>query len=82
MLTKEERHVQEHRIFQSRGEPGIAVFRDWLYDRQAELNRKWPDSIGEDLAKMQGEASLIARMIKMIEKGPTIPQQIKEVTHD
>ena len=80
-ITKEDRHTQEHKIFQARGEIGIIVFRDWLYDRQTEINRKWPEMAGDDLIRIQGEARLIARQIKMIEKGPTVPQQSKEGTH-
>ena len=52
MITKEDRHTQEHKIFQSRGELGIIVFRDWLYDRQADINRKWPDTLAADLARL------------------------------
>ena len=81
MLSKEERFKQEHTIFQSRADLGLQTLRTWLYDRQAEINLKWPGMAGEDLIRLQGEAGLIARLIKMVDKGPTIPQQTKEVTH-
>ena len=79
MLSKEARHDQEHKIFQCRSEPGIQVFREWLYDEQGRVNSKWPSMTGEDLTRLQGEAGLLARLLKMIEKGPSIPQQTKEV---
>lgn len=79
MLSKEERFKQEHTIFQARVEIGLQAMREWLYDRQAGVNSKWPGMTGEDLIRLQGEAVLIARLVKMIDKGPTIPQQIKEV---
>lgn len=78
MLSKEERFKQEHTIFQSRADLGLQTLRSWLYDRQAEVNSKWHGMTGEDLIRVQGEASLLARLIKMIDKGPTISQ---EVTH-
>lgn len=79
MLSKEERFKQEHTIFQSRGDLGLQAMRSWLYDRQAEINLKWPGMMGEDLIRLQGEAGLLARLVKLIDKGPTIPQQTKEV---
>ena len=75
MLSKEERFKQEHTIFQSRSDPGLQSMRAWLYDRQAEVNSKWPNMSGEDLTRLQGEAGLLARLVKLIDKGPSIPQQ-------
>ena len=81
MIVKEERSNLEHTIYQARFDVGLQAMRDWLYGRQNELNAKWHSATGDDLIKLQGEASLVARQIKMLEKGPTVPQQIKEVAH-
>ena len=81
MIVKEERSNLEHTIYQARFDVGLQAMRDWLYVRQAEINGKWYSMTGDDLIKIQGEASTIARQIKMLEKGPTVAQQPKEVTN-
>ena len=81
MIVKEERANLEHTIYQARFDVGLQAMRDWLYTRQNEINAKWHSMTGDDLVKFQGAASEIARPIKMLEKGPPVPQQIKEVTN-
>jgi len=82
MIVKEERAKLENAIYQARFEAGLQAMRNWLYDRQVELNGKWHSMTGDDLIKLQGEASAIARQIKMLEKGSVVAQQTKEVTHE
>ena len=81
MIVKEERANLEHTIYQARFDVGLQAMRDWLYVRQNELNAKWHSMTGDDLVKLQGEASLVARQIKMLEKGPAVPQQTKEMNN-
>ena len=81
MIVKEERAKLENTIYQARFDVGLQAMRDWLYGRQNELNAKWHGMTGDDLIKLQGEASSIARQIKMLEKGPTVPQQMKEMSN-
>ena len=81
MIVKEERAKLENTIYQARFDPGLQAMRDWLYGRQNELNAKWHSMSGDDLIKLQGEASAVARQIKMLEKGPTVIQQSKEVSN-
>ena len=81
MIVKEERANLENTIYQARFDVGLQAMRDWLYVRQVEINGKWHSAIGDDLIKMQGEASSIMRQIKMLEKGPTVPQQTKEMNN-
>ena len=71
-VVKQEQHVQEMNIFQSRYEGGLQSMRDWLYARQARINTEWIGMAGDDLLREQGEARAIARMIKLIDIGPTI----------
>ena len=80
-LTKYERFETEHQIFQTRVETGLQAMRSWLFARREEINLKWPGMIAEDLTRMQGEALLVNRLIKMIDVGPTIPRETKEVTN-
>ena len=81
MITKYERFETEHQIFQTRHEPGLQAMRTWLFARREEINLKWPGSLPDELVKMQGEAMLVNKLIKMIDVGPTIPREIKEVTN-
>lgn len=81
MITKSERHDQEHTIFQTRNDAGTQAMRAWLYARRDEVNSKWTGMIGEDLMRLQGEASLVNRLIKMIDFGPTVPKQPEEKNH-
>lgn len=72
MIAKQERFELEKNIFGFRHEAGMRAMRDYLLECQMTLNHKWPDQRGEDLAQAQGEAKLLAKLIKMIETGPTI----------
>ena len=71
-ITKPERHANELAIFNQRHEGGVRATYDWLCARRDEINRQWVGMEGADLMKAQGEASLVARMIRMIEQGPSI----------
>ena len=81
MIVKEERGKLENILFQARFEPGLQAMRDWLHVRQDELNAKWHGMAGDDLVKLQGEASSVARQLRMLEKGPSVPQQTKEMNN-
>lgn len=74
MIAKQERYDLENAVFAARADIGADAIRRWLYMRRDEVNQKWPSAAGDELAQMQGEAKLIARMIKLIEQGPTISQ--------
>jgi len=76
-IVKEERHKIELDVFNQRHEGGVRALHSWLNLRRDEVNTKWPSMLGEDLVRLQGEAGLIARLIRLIETGPTI----KEVAH-
>lgn len=69
---KENQHKLELAVHQLQAEPGLQALRALLVLRQVELNDKWFRTQGEDLTLMQGEARHIARLIKMIDLGPTI----------
>ena len=73
-ITKQERHQQELDITRSRHEPGIIAVHKWLCRERDDITARWFDKSGEDLVRLQGEAKIIARLIRVIEQGPTIKQ--------
>ncbi|MBK8772865.1 MAG: hypothetical protein IPM06_21405 [Rhizobiales bacterium] len=73
-VIKQEQHKTELNIFQCRNEGGLQAMRDWLYARQARINTEWIGMAGDDLIREQGEARVVARLIKLIDDGPAIKQ--------
>lgn len=77
-IAKHEQHEREGEIFSLRHEPGLQRLRQWLFDQQQILNARWPDAAGEELTRLQGEAKMIQKQLKLLDKGPTIkPEAIK-----
>ena len=72
MISKQERYEAELAVFSCRTDGGAQAIRTWLYLRRDEINTRWPDAIGDELLQLQGEAKFVARLIKLIEKGPSI----------
>ena len=70
--THEDRRVNELAIFQLRSEPGLQEMRKWLFWKRDDIGEKWTELEGTDLLKLQGEARLVKKLIKMIDVGPTI----------
>lgn len=75
MISKEERYNTEVAVHSSRHEPGLGALRDWLYLRRDEINTNWPNIVGDELSTLQGEAKMVARLIKLIEQGPIIKSE-------
>ena len=73
-VIKQEQHKTELNIFQCRNEGGLQAMRDWLYARQVRINTEWIGMAGDDLIREQGEARVVARLIKLIDDGPAIKQ--------
>lgn len=73
VTSKPEQHEQEARIYQARGDAGVMAVREWLFREQGETNAKWVGMTGDDLVKLQGEAKIIARLIKVID----VPSKFK-----
>lgn len=71
-VTKQERHEQELNITRSRHEAGVIAVHKWLCRERDEINARWFDKSGEDLLRLQGEAKHVARLIRVVEQGPTI----------
>lgn len=76
-IAKEAQHQNEVALHQLRFEGGVQAARAWLIERQAEIHLRWPDMTGDDLMRMQGEAKLIARLLRLIDHGPTIKQPLQ-----
>lgn len=72
MINKPERYENELAIHAARGDAGSRAVHTWLCARRDELNAKWVGASGDDLTKMQGEAGMVARLIKLIEHGPSV----------
>ena len=70
--SKPERHAQELAVFHNRADVGLQSMRSWIFDRQQETNMRWPDAEGTELAKMQGIAKLLEKLLSIIDNGPTI----------
>jgi hypothetical protein len=79
MIAKPERHEQETALFAMRNSGELRTLLQWLHARRDEINAKWPGMSGDDLMRIQGEASLTARLIKVIEQGPSIKAEVKNV---
>ena len=77
MNTKQARHDVELAVFASRHDGSAHALRDWLYIRRDEINSSWYAAFGDDLIRLQGEAKLISRLIKLIEQGPSIQPERK-----
>jgi len=79
-IVKEEQHKLETAIFQMRNEGGLQNLRSWLYARHDQINRDWPGQEGENLIRLQGAAKEVAKLIKLIDIGPTI-KPTEEMSH-
>lgn len=77
MITKPEQYAQETAIFLMRNESGLQNLRAWLYGRRDQINRDWPGQEGDDLIRLQGAAKEVARLIKMVDVGPTMKPTIE-----
>jgi hypothetical protein len=74
MTVKEIQYAQEVEIYSYRAEAGLQTLKAWLYRERDRVNQSWPNMIGEDLSRAQGEAKFITRTIRLIESGPTIKE--------
>lgn len=71
-IVKPEQHKNELDVFLCRNEGGIQAMRSWLYSRRERINTEWIGMVGDELTREQGEARLVAKLIRMIDDGPTI----------
>ena len=71
-IARQEEHENELAIFLSRHEGGLQALRAWLFMRRDKINGDWPVQVGDDLIRLQGEAKTVARLIKLIDIGPSI----------
>ena len=71
-IIKAEQHKSEMDIFLCRHEGGLQAMRSWLYARRDRINTEWTGMTGDDLVRKQGEALAVAKLIRMIDDGPTI----------
>jgi hypothetical protein len=71
-VAKQERQKLEQQVHSLRHEGGTRAVYELLRLEQDELNKKWPDLRGDDLIYAQGAAKSVARLLAVIEHGPTI----------
>ena len=74
-IAQPEKHQVQHRIHRSRGDPGVLAIREWILLEQADANRRWVNLAGEELTKKQGEAVMLAKLLKTIDEIPLIKEQ-------
>ena len=79
-IAKQEEFEQLRIIFQCRHEAGVQMLRAWLFDQQKRINSQWLGLVGDDLTRLQGEGKTVAKLIKMIDVGPT-QRAIEGVNH-
>ena len=72
MNVHEDRRTNELSIFTLRSEPGLQEMRKWLFWKREDITDRWTELEGNDLLKLQGEARLVKKLIKMIDQGPTL----------
>ena len=72
MTTHDDRWANELAIFTLRGEPGLQEMRKRLFAYRDDIADKWTELEGNDLLRLQGEARVVKRLIKMVDQGPTI----------
>ena len=72
MIAHDTRHGNEAAIFALRTEAGLQEMRKWLFWKRDEISDKFMEFGMDDLPKMQGEARLVKRLIRMIDHGPQI----------
>ena len=75
--NKQEQYKSELDIFQLRHESGLQTMRTWLFAKRDKLNVQWIDSVGDELLRLQGEAKLVQKQIRMIDEGPTNKETAK-----
>lgn len=80
-VSKAEQYGQEQAMFERQHDPGVLAVRAWLYGRQGSINSQWPSLSGEELLRLQGEARVVAKMIRLIEHGPAIKKPMEASTH-
>ena len=73
-IIKAEQYKTETDIFLCRHEGGLQALRTWLFARRDRINTEWAGMTGDDLTREQGEARLVAKLIRMIDDGPTLRQ--------
>jgi len=73
-MIKAEQYKTETNIFLCRHEPGVQALRAWLHARRDRINTEWVGMVGDELIREQGEARVVAKMIRLIDDGPTIKQ--------
>ena len=78
MIVKPEQHEQELTIFACRHEVGLQALREWLFARRDDINKNWPGMLGEELVRLQGEAKTVAKLIRLIDLGPSVKKLSEE----
>lgn len=77
MIVKPDQYAQEVKIFLCRHEAGLQALREWIMDRQAVINSAWPSKEDAELTRMQGEARLLEKLVKLMDVGPSIKPKVE-----
>jgi hypothetical protein len=77
-IAKEEQYNQEQTAYLNRSEAGVQALRSLLYLRRDQINRTWPEQVGDTLIQHQGRALEVAWLIRLIDEGPRHKQPVGE----
>ena len=72
--AKPEQHALELVIHLARVEGGVIAMRDWLVMQRDANNKAWPSAQPQEVPALQGEARMIAKLLRTIEEGPKLKQ--------
>jgi len=77
-IIKAQQHELEQTVYLSKNEAGVQALRTLLYARRDQINREWPEQLGDALVQHQGAAREVARFIRIIDEGPRHKQPVGE----
>lgn len=75
-VSKQEQWELEQSIHRGRHDAAVIEIHRWISLRQETVNKTWPDTAGEELSRLQGEARTLKALLRIIEDGPTIKGEI------
>lgn len=74
-VNKQDRQALEQKVHLLRGDGGLVALWELLKMDEQELNRRWPDTTGEALQQMQGQARTVRKLLRVIEQGSVIKME-------
>lgn len=67
MATTQEQKNLQAEIQKLKHEGSARLIKQWLIGKQERINEQWPNTTGESLLTLQGEARGIQQLLKMMD---------------